>query len=310
LILLIAVEGAFYARRYLTCVPHEQVWPQTDYRGFLGIDEGLFRIAPVSRATINYGWAAPLQLQMITGYDPYNYRHYWPYFELLTTGQILPAHVRVWADLRGVARWDLLDIMNVAYLIAPQPLSAEASRLTSVARLPDRPIYAFYRGMTTADLYVYHNPHAQPRAYWARAVIGARDEEALALAQRTDLHELTIVHAADHSPVTFDISADDQVEVSESWDGHLDLQTQSEQKRFLVISEIWHPGWRADLDGKPLPLHRANLALLGAWIPPGRHRLTLHHHQPYWRLGALITLAAVAICLLLWLYTRRKRLKV
>ena len=32
---------------------------------------------------INYGWAGPLNLQLITGFDTYNFRHYESYFDLL-----------------------------------------------------------------------------------------------------------------------------------------------------------------------------------------------------------------------------------
>ncbi len=43
-------------------------------RDFLARDEDLFRVAPLGRATVNYGWSASMDLQLVTGYDPFNYR--------------------------------------------------------------------------------------------------------------------------------------------------------------------------------------------------------------------------------------------
>jgi uncharacterized membrane protein YfhO len=65
-------------------------------------------------------------------------------------------------------------------------------------------------------------------------------------------------------------------------------------RAFLVISEIGHPGWRARLDGRPVELQRANFALLGLWVPPGPHRLTLEFRPLFWPAALALTLAGLA----------------
>jgi uncharacterized membrane protein YfhO len=101
----------------------------------------------------------------------------------------------------------------------------------------------------------------------------------------------------------------DDVEIVVSKPGYLFLRVKNENERFLVFSEIWHPGWRATVDGRDLSLFQTNLALIGAWIEPGKHELVLEFYPPYFKLGLSISACAVVSWLfafLLWL-KRRKR---
>jgi uncharacterized membrane protein YfhO len=41
--------------------------------------------------------------------------------------------------------------------------------------------------------------------------------------------------------------------------------------RFLVVSEMHFPGWRAYLDGVDTPIYRSNYLFRGVVVPPGRH---------------------------------------
>jgi hypothetical protein len=122
LLLLVSTEGIFYARRYLTTVPHQQVLPVTAYQRFLASDSTVFRVATLNRPTVNYGWAASMNLQIIGGYDPYNFSHYQEYFDLLQWGAIRSKEASMWTDLVRISRTDLLDALNVKYLVSPVPL--------------------------------------------------------------------------------------------------------------------------------------------------------------------------------------------
>ncbi|MBA3272003.1 MAG: YfhO family protein [Acidobacteria bacterium] len=42
---------------------------------------------------------------------------------------------------------------------------------------------------------------------------------------------------------------------------------------FLVLNDIWYPGWEARIDGAAARLHRANIAMMGVVVPSGTHRV-------------------------------------
>jgi hypothetical protein len=310
LLLVISGEGIFYVRRYLTNVQHQEVLPTTDYQKFLASDDTIFRIATRHRATVNYGWAASMDLQMISGCDPYNFSHYQAYCDLLEWGEIRPREAHAWIDLTRLSRGDLLDALNVKYLISPWPETSHDGRFEQVGHWENQPVFEFYYGMVRSDIYVYRNNHFLPRAFWVNELVEVEDEEQMiALMKRKQISHTAIVLGTTQRLFSCGISHEDQVEVLEAYGGYLVLQTQNLARRFLTISEIWHPGWRAFIDGEELKLHRTDVALMGAWIPPGKHRIELRFRPLYWRVAVVITAVSGAIFLflfsVLWLKRRQ-----
>ncbi|RPI11527.1 MAG: hypothetical protein EHM71_00635 [Zetaproteobacteria bacterium] len=302
LLVAMAAEGMLYARGYLDTIDRASAVPVTEYASFLQADRDLFRIMPVGRNTVSYGWAAPTGLQLVSGYEPYNLRHYQRYVSLMSTGTDPREDAVVWTDVTRIARWDLADALNVKYLLAPIPLQLPAHRFDLVAEFHRQPVFVFYTGMQWANVFVYRNRNVIPRATWAERVAHTgEDHETIAVIQGGDLRGTGVVQGANEKEAeksTPRRSPDDRVMVLDSADGRLVVETENLAERLLVISEVWHPGWTATLDGRDLPLIRANLALLGAWIPPGRHRLVLQFRPLHWRIGLAVSALSVATFLL------------
>ena len=59
------------------------------------------------------------------------------------------------------------------------------------------------------------------------------------------------------------------------------------------MSEVWHPGWQATVDGQPATLHRANIALQGLWLEPGTHQVRLG----FWPVGLSAGLVVTGVSL-------------
>jgi len=298
-ILVIAGEGTTYAYQHIGMVEQAEVLPVTDYGRFLAEDRTLFRIAPVGRYTVSYAWSAAMKLQLISGYEPFNLRHYQQYFNLLQLGQARREDATVWTDLLQVARWDLLDALNVKYVLAPFPLQLPSDRFEPVGQYHDQPVFVFYKGVERIDVFVYRNKSVLPRAFWAERVVHVVGEDDMRTTlQQNNLRHLAVIRGIGPGDATPG-SPNDQVKVVEAADGYLSMETVSGTDRFLVVSEIWHPGWSGTLDGRTLPLHRADLALMGAWIPAGRHRLVLMFRPLYWRVAFGISLCCGA-AFLIW----------
>jgi hypothetical protein len=86
-----------------------------------------------------------------------------------------------------------------------------------------------------------------------------------------------------------------------------EYELESRGSNFLILSQIWYPGWRAKLDGQEVELYRTNHALLGCFIPPGHHHLVLEMTSPPLRLGLVLAgIAAVASVVLLLVGLRRR----
>lgn len=301
---VVGAEGAFRARGLLTTAPVDEVWPAPSVREFPDVDRS-GRVLVAGRSTMNYGRFAKLALASVNGYDPYNDRRYGRYFELMTRGRAGTDGVRVWADADRVARWDLADALGVAWIVTSEPITKSLPWLAPVAELPDAQNFVFYRGMVRASRYVYRNMNAKPRAFWARRAIGADpDHPAERLVEQADLRQTAIVEGWATPAVDFDGPAD-RVDIIASRPGSLMLEATCARRRYLVFSEMARPGWRLTVDGAPAEWMRTDVALMGAWIEPGRHRVELEFRQPLWRAG--IVLSLLSLCVTVVIAARRHR---
>jgi uncharacterized membrane protein YfhO len=55
---------------------------------------------------------------------------------------------------------------------------------------------------------------------------------------------------------------------------------------YLVLSEVFAPGWSATVDGQPAELLRANAIFRALWVAPGEHQVELRYWPTLLTLGA------------------------
>lgn len=86
-----------------------------------------------------------------------------------------------------------------------------------------------------------------------------------------------------------------------------DVESRGPEASFVAVNQTWDEGWSALVDGSPVRLRRADLALSGLTVPPGRHRVEIVYDAPWVRRGIATSLLALVICLGLVLLPRAKR---
>jgi hypothetical protein len=104
----------------------------------------------------------------------------------------------------------------------------------------------------------------------------------------------------DHDPIRHVPTEDRQSFTTAHWRS-LDpdrpiLEVTTRAPGLLVIADTWMTGWKARVDGLPVPILRGNHAQ--RVIPltvPGHHLVSLEYHPPGWLLGCgLSALSALA----------------
>ena len=53
------------------------------------------------------------------------------------------------------------------------------------------------------------------------------------------------------------------------------IDIQVKQPALLVVTDVWHPDWKAAVDGEPVPISRVNYLQRGVWLNEGMHRVEL-----------------------------------
>jgi len=83
----------------------------------------------------------------------------------------------------------------------------------------------------------------------------------------------------------------------------LDLETATEQPGYLFLSEIYYPGWRATIDGRPAEIERANYVFRAVALPSGKHRIRMWYRPNSWLIGLSVSMISLVLLVVL-----RKRL--
>ncbi|MEE8487851.1 MAG: YfhO family protein [Gemmatimonadota bacterium] len=79
----------------------------------------------------------------------------------------------------------------------------------------------------------------------------------------------------------------------------------------LFISEIYHPAWKATVDGESVPVYQVDIAFRGVDVPEGRHEVRFSYSTDGFRtgmlislLGLLVTISGIGVGLVSWLRHR------
>jgi len=74
---------------------------------------------------------------------------------------------------------------------------------------------------------------------------------------------------------------------------------------FLVLSDLFYPGWKAFVGEREVPIYRANYLFRAVWLPQGRHSVRFEYHPASFRYGLIVS-AGTALVVLAVVCARRR----
>lgn len=169
-------------------------------------------------------------------------------------------------------RCRLADLLGLRYIATPVPIEQvdyklHAGDLKLVAR--------------TKEGYIYENPRALPRVQfvggWQLADFdgmkaGGRWPEA-------DPHQVVLLEseppeAAAEGPS--EATAD--VRLIRYQNTEIEIEVEASHAGFVVLNDIWHPWWRATVDGAETEILKANVLFRAVQVSAGTHRVKFSFH--------------------------------
>ncbi len=189
----------------------------------------------------------------------------------------------------------LLGLLNVRYVAAEFPMAVEGLR--EVTRF--------------GSTYLYENERVLPRAF----VVGQVEpvdgvlslskegfDAALEWAQTHDVARAAAVEAG--RPL-----ASGEVQAEVAWvrrsPNQLVLDVTLDRAGFLVLSQVWYPGWRAEVDGQPVTLWRAYGVLSGVYLEPGGHTVSFVYWPRLTWVG--VGVSGITLGVLGWAWKRKAK---
>ncbi len=81
--------------------------------------------------------------------------------------------------------------------------------------------------------------------------------------------------------------------------GRMEIETVAPTRQLLVVSERYHPGWRATVDGKPVRLQPAYGEYLSCVVPAGTRKVEMIFEPASFAAGQRLTIAGLVLALLM-----------
>lgn len=213
--------------------------------------------------------------------------------ELLPQRVTFDVQPSVVVDFLDAVHTKIFDLCNVRYLVLP---SLDVTR--AWVKAWPKEAGALVHQDETALVFERRDP--LPRAFFPRRTqVVAGPTEALAALRDPAFQprEVAFLEGPTASVTTVSEAASAYVETRKRAT-ELEVSAQTATPSWLVISQSVYPGWRAEIDGKVVPLVPADLVGCAVLVPQGRHRVRLVY-DPTWHtpglalagFGALLVLA-------------------
>jgi hypothetical protein len=123
----------------------------------------------------------------------------------------------------------------------------------------------------TSDGYIYENLDAFPRVLFATAAKAADFTRMLADGVWPDADQRSTV-LLEHAPEGAGTPRrPGNVRIVSYRNTEVVLEADSPDGGWVILNDLWHPWWLAEVDGKPVPILRANVLFRAVAVPPGRH---------------------------------------
>jgi hypothetical protein len=120
-----------------------------------------------------------------------------------------------------------------------------------------------------------------------------------------DASQIVFLPVAAKSFVTVSNQISAEVLHSKFGDQTVDAEVEAAAPALVVVAQTYYHNWRAEIDGKPATLFRANYAFQAVQVPAGKHQVHLFYQDCAFEIGALIAVPAWAICLAAFILLRR-----
>lgn len=164
------------------------------------------------------------------------------------------------------------------------------------------------------DNFVYRNRDVLPRTWLVPETVVLTADEILRVVHSSSLPDgrtydptsIALVEAESARFNSTSVQPTDSAKVSDIGDDFLEVRTQTSDDQFLVLSDVYYPGWHAKIDGKSTHIYQTNYLLRGVKVPPGKHTIRFEFSPLSFKLGMGISAASFSV----FIYFLKKDLRV
>ena len=251
---------------------------------------GEFRVL-VPRDTLNQTQAAKYGLELVSGYHPGIYGRYLDLYKAIWKSDISESTALQEHTLADIAHPVILDLMNVEYMV-PEPAERTQDAKKPTVRHAEDSITIFRRESALPRACIV------PRADTPAPGTPLLDALCAINPKAGCLVEDRPFQGGDpYRPLPLERKSPSDVT----------LRFKSEKGGVVLLSQAWHPDWRATDHGKSVEVRRVNYDFVGVCVGPGEHEIRVWYMPWDFYLGCCVAALAWGLLALAGIWTVWKR---
>jgi hypothetical protein len=239
----------------------------------------------------------PYGLHSSSGQDAVHPLRYNKFLSFLNTGEFKPGDRYTVITNYNSTLFDFLGISNV--VVVKQKNGSPDFEGMPGSEFDDP---KFTEVLDDGRTMILKNTKAFPRAFAVKDYVQATDDaEFSSLFSDIDLRKTVILEE-----VIGGVSFDTQVSISgERFDAQkTSIKTEGKGESLVVFSQSHLPGWKGFVDGREVPVYRANYAFMALVIPPGSHEVLFEYQPDSFKIGLIGGIVSLGVLLASALYFR------
>jgi len=192
-------------------------------------------------------------------------------------------------EIYDVSHPMVLDLLNTKYIISNHELKLPQYKKILKPRDGKNDKNQFY---------LYENKNVLPRAYMLSNAMIVKDKTNILnkIVDESFNSKETVLLEKDPNVPLQNHSAFETVDIKMYEPNKITLSSNLQKPGFLVLSEMWYPGWKAFDNGKEKEIYRANYLFRSIYLEKGGHEIMFIYDPKYYKVGKVITLFTLIIC--------------
>ncbi len=254
-----------FSSKFTPFTPASYFYPDTKIISFLKNQQQPFRVMSLDARIFPPNVSVFYGIESIEGYDPIYSARYEEFIAASERGKANIAPPYGFNRIITPHNIDsvLLPLLNVKYVLS----------LEDVAKPFLKKV--FQEGETR----IYEYTKFLPRAFLADSVFVVNNKQQIldSLFQKTSSSKNLAIVEKSIGP--FSVSSEDAIQISQYNVSSILMEVAVKDSRFLVVSNIFDPGWKVMIDGNKSEIYRVNYTFFGFIVPSGNHKVSLTYQS-------------------------------
>lgn len=299
LILLIFDLGRYFLKFNPFTQKHE-IFPKTPSLAFLQNQKGVFRVGREFAEVLPPNTWTAYGLYSIEGYDPLYLSSYANFMHFLNGGDLRSGTTGRYAEVSATYQSPFIDALNVRYyIVILRDKNGQVPGDLLNYKFKETDYNIAFKDRSSAIL---ENPSASQRAYFAKKIITATDQEIKNLFMTEKSFNPKNTAALSQDLGISEVTGEGQINITEYSPNKVKINTETASDEILILADQYDEGWQAKIDGTKTKIAKANLILRAVKVPKGKHEIIFEYKPESFYNGLKISLAAFALITVLGLY--------